>query len=679
MGRAWHPKALMELGLTEQEAFGLAPEIAEILAVEDPRQAWSRLVEEVLRPELPFELHRALHDELVARWPETKGPLPIWFPDESGIAQTNLGKLMKEKGLSGYEDLHKWSVRNRDVYWQETLGLLKIKFETAPTVISETTENPGQPKWLPGAALNIAESCFGASPEAVAVVWQANPDSPLVTFTCETLERWSRRVALGLRALGFSKGDAVAIDMIMNPASVAIYLGIIRAGCAVVSIADSFSPQEIATRLNIGKAKAIFTMDVIRRGGKTHPMYEKVTKAGAPLAIVYPSEQKIALQLREGDLTWDQFLPEPAPFQSEIHEPTDAANILFSSGTTGDPKAIVWDHTTPIKAAADGYFHHDIRQGDVVAWPTNLGWMMGPWLIFATLVNRGTIALYGDAPNQAGFCKFVQDGRVNLLGVVPSLVKAWRGTHAIDGLDWRAIRAFSSTGECSSAEEMHFLMAKAGYRPVIEYCGGTEIGGGYLTGTVVQPAAPATFTTPALGLDLVILDEAGEPAEHGELFLVPPSIGLSSRLLNRDHETVYYQGVPKGPNGEVLRRHGDQVQRLPGGFFRADGRADDTMNLGGIKVSSAEIERVFKGIEGVEETAAVAIAPLGGGPGELVIFAVLKDPERLKEIQKEMQLAIRRELNPLFKIHEVQTLEALPRTASGKVMRRVLRSKYQAK
>ena len=107
-----------------------------------------------------------------------------------------------------------------------------------------------------------------------------------------------------------------------------------------------------------------------------------------------------------------------------------------------------------------------------------------------------------------------------MLGVVPSLVAAWRNTDCMKGLDWRSIKAFSSTGECSNAEDMLFLMSLAGYRPIIEYCGGTEIGGGFITGTVVRPAAPATFSTPALGLDFVILDEKGQETDDGELIYV---------------------------------------------------------------------------------------------------------------------------------------------------------------
>ncbi|MCA9624814.1 MAG: AMP-binding protein, partial [Myxococcales bacterium] len=345
-------------------------------------------------------------------------------------------------------------------------------------------------------------------------------------------------------------------------------------------------------------------------------------------------------------------------------------------GTTGDPKAIPWTHVTPIKAAADGWAHHDIRPGDVVAWPTNLGWMMGPWLIYASLLGGAALALWEGIPHERGFAEMVERAGVTMLGVVPSLVKAWRQGGVLDGVDWSKLRCFSSTGEASNRDDMSWLVARARYKPVIEYCGGTEIGGGYITGTVVQPQAAACFSTPAIGCDFVILDDEGQPAREGELALRPPMLGSSGRLLNRDHHEVYFADMPVGPEGEVLRRHGDQMESLGGGYYRAHGRVDDTMNLGGIKTSSAEIERACAGVPGIVETAAIAITPPGGGPSELWICAVVSG-EPSADLDKQLGAAIRRDLNPLFKVSRVEVVEALPRTASGKVMRRVLRKRYE--
>jgi acetyl-CoA synthetase len=259
--------------------------------------------------------------------------------------------------------------------------------------------------------------------------------------------------------------------------------------------------------------------------------------------------------------------------------------------------------------------------------------------------------------------------------VIPSLVRAWRHSAEPGDVDWSGLRAFSSTGECSSAADMRWLMAQAGGRPVIEYCGGTEIGGAYITGSMTVPCIPGTFNTPALGSDFVILDETGAPSTYGELFLIPPSIGWSERLLHRDHAAVYLAGVPAGPHGETLRRHGDEMEQVAPGYWRGHGRADDTMNLGGIKVSSAEIERVVLTVPGVVEAAAVAVPPEEGGPGRLILYAVAPGhgEHRCAALLTAMQDAIKRELNPLFKIHEVRPVDSLPRTASHKVMRRELR------
>jgi acetyl-CoA synthetase len=219
-------------------------------------------------------------------------------------------------------------------------------------------------------------------------------------------------------------------------------------------------------------------------------------------------------------------------------------------------------------------------------------------------------------------------------------------------------------------------MNLANNKPVIEYCGGTEIGGAYLTGSVMQKAIAGTFSTPALGSAFVVLNENGQPTDKGEVFLIPPSIGLSKTLLNKDHYENYYADCPS-LQGKILRRHGDQIEVLPDGYFKAHGRVDDAMNLGGIKASSIQIEELINQIQGVAESAAIAVPPSGGGPSLLVIYYTVKAAEPIADdLLTEMRKVIRTELNPLFKVHECRLIESLPRTASNKVMRRKLRDLY---
>lgn len=623
------------------------------------------------------------------------GLTPAWVPSPEQIAATNIAALMRDLALQSYSELHSWSIRDRAAFWHVMIQRLGIRFRQTYTQVVDLSDGIESPRWFVNAQFNIVESCFQAPDNAPAIVVQTE-DGPIETWTYNALQILTNRVANGLVHFGFQPGDAIAIAMPMTAESVAIYLGIIKAGCVVVSIADSFAAPEMATRLRLAHAKAIFTQDCVQRCGKQLPLYAKVVAAEAPPAIVLSKPTIAAVELRSSDCTWQDFLSANAGFDAIATHSAAHTNILFSSGTTGDPKAIPWTQTTPIKCAVDAHLHHDIHPRDVVAWSTNLGWMMGPWLIYASLINRATIALYTGAPTGRDYGEFVQNARVTMLGVVPSLVNVWKTTNCMQGLDWSAIKAFSSTGECSNPQDMRFLMSLAGNQPMIEYCGGTEIGGAYLTGTLVQPCIPATFTTPALGLDLVILDAVDRPASKGEGFIIPPAIGLSTELLNQDHHQVYFADTPdlnelasQSEASLPLRRHGDYLERLANGYYRVCGRVDDTMNLGGIKVSSAELERVLNTVEDVCETAAISVpcrsqetapAALASGPSQLIIYAVLA-PNTQKtqpELAALLQATIAQRLNPLFKIRDLVIVEALPRTASNKVMRRILRDQYQA-
>lgn len=597
-----------------------------------------------------------------------------WQPSERIIKESNIYKMMHHYGFENYENFWKWSVENKTEFWEATVKNLGIKLEKKFTSIVDVSEGVENAQWLKNAKLNIVDSCFQNSDDATAILFQ-EVGKPIQKVSQIELRTLVNKIANSLVELGLSSGDKVAVYMPMTLEAVAVYLAAIKAGMPVVTIADSFTPIEIAARLEITEPKVIFTQDVLQRAGKELPLFSKVAEAKAPKAIVLKVSGE-PVSLRKEDLYWSEFLSENFNFDTVIQNPEDLITVLFSSGTTGAPKAIPWTHTTPIKCASDGYCHQNIQQNDVVCWPTNLGWMMGPWLVFAALINKATIALYYGAPTGEGFGEFVQDAKVTMLGVIPSFVKSWKNERSMEKFDWNAIKCFSSTGEVSNPEEMEYLMRLANNKPVIEYCGGTEIGGGYVTSTMVQPNIASAFSTQALGGEFVLLDENNNKSAKGELFLIPPIMGLSTMLLNSNHDEVYYKGTPTN-EGKVLRRHGDQLEQLKNGYYKAQGRVDDAMNLGGIKVSSVQIESVLNNLEFIRESAAIAVSPKGGGPSLLVVFYVenkspISDEERL-QLAKNL---IRKELNPLFKVTDLVKIDSLPRTASNKVMRRKLRDSY---
>lgn len=594
-----------------------------------------------------------------------------WYPTDDVLKSSNIYQMMLVNDFESYKEFWKWSATEKESFWEQTIKNLQIQFYQPYTSLLDVSKGVERASWLKGSKLNIVDSCFQNSDESIALIFQTEGGS-LEKVSQLALEKYVNQIANSFTEQGLTPGDRIAIDMPMTLEAVAIYLAGIKAGHPVVTIADSFSSNEIAIRLKITKPKLVFTQDFLKRAGKVLPLYEKVIKADAPRTVVIQEGQEKS-SLRPNDLYFKEFLSVNDQFESVIQEPDEMITVLFSSGTTGEPKAIPWTHSTPIKCASDGYYHHNIQKDDVVCWPTNLGWMMGPWLIFASLINKATVALYYGAPMGIEFGSFVQDAEVNMLGVVPSIVRQWKNTGTMEAFDWSKINCFSSTGEASNPEEMKYLMQLGNNKPIIEYCGGTEIGGGYVTSTIVQPNIASTFSTQALGGEFILLDENNKASNKGEMFLIPPIIGLSNSLLNRDHFKVYYEGIPTYM-GKVLRKHGDELVELENGYYKAQGRADDAMNLGGIKVSSIQIEEVINKLDFVKESAAIAVSPSDGGPSQLVLYIVgrasgFSEEEKLKGAKN----IIRERLNPLFKVEKLVEIDQLPRTASGKVMRRTLR------
>ncbi|KAF7120580.1 hypothetical protein RHSIM_Rhsim13G0231200 [Rhododendron simsii] len=716
----------------------------------DPRELWREITaRRLLRPSHPHPVHQLVYYSVYADYDATAhGPPLYWFPSLYQAKCTNLGRLMETHGskllgalykdpITSFSLFQSFSAEHPEVYWSLVLKELSIQFREAPKCILDTSDKSKHGgSWLPGSVLNIAECCLMSTnyprkeDNSLAIVWRDEncDDSQVNQMTLKELREQVMLVANALDTI-FSKGDAIAIDMPMTVNAVIIYLAIVLAGFVVVSIADSFVAKEIATRLRVSRAKAIFTQDFIVRGGRRFPLYSRVIDAEPPKAIVIPASGKdVGVQLRKQDLSWNEFvscvnhLPRPNSY-SPVYLPIDSTtNILFSSGTTGDPKAIPWTHLSPMRCAADSWAHCNVQAGDVFCWPTNLGWVMGPIVLYSCFLTGATLALYHGSPLGRSFGKFVQDAGVTTLGTVPSLVKTWKNTLCMEGLDWSKITSFASTGEASNVDDDLWLSSRAYYKPIVECCGGTELGSSYIQGSLQQPQAFGAFSSASMTTAFVILDENGVPYDIspvsemviifpspalpndqaciGEVGLFPRYLGATDRLLNADHEEVYFKGMPmfKGMviDGETssnlihhvyrpclflkLRRHGDILKRTAGGYFIVQGRADDTMNLGGIKTSSVEIERVCdRAHESILETAAVTAAPPIGGPEQLAIFVVLKkgynsEPDRLKML---FSRAIQINLNPLFKVNFVKIVPEFPRTASNKLLRRVLRDQLK--
>ncbi|KAL1328722.1 hypothetical protein HN51_038523 [Arachis hypogaea] len=708
-------KDFLEAGLSVAEAIEFDGVLREIVSLcVSSTDIWRQIVtRRVLKPSHPHSFHQLVYYSLYQSSSNAShhaDPPLYWFPSLEQARISNLGHVMETYGpklfgssykdpITSYPLMHKFSVDNPQEYWSIVLKELSVSFIEAPRCILDTSDpSKHGGTWLPGSVLNIADCCLQPcarpykSDDSLAIVWR-DEECDDSMFNRMTLKQLRQQVMLVASAIDgtFSKGDAIAIDMQMTVNAVVIYLAIVLAGCAVVSIADSFAPKEISSRLRVSKAKGIFTQDFILRGGKKFHLYSRVTEAASCKVIVVPvTGEELGVQLREQDMSWKAFLSTVSQNgrsggYSPIYQSVDSVtNILFSSGTTGDPKAIPWTQLAPIRSAADGWAAIDIQPGDVYCWPTNLGWVIGPTVLYHCFLNGAALALYHGSPQGSDFGKFVQDAGVTILGTVPSLVKAWKSTQCMEGLDWTKIKAFCSSGETSNVDDDLWLSSKAYYSPIVELCGGTELASSYIAGSPLQPQAFGAFSTASMTTGFVILDENGVAYPEdvpcvGEVGLFPLSLGASDRLLNADHDMVYFKGMPTY-KGQVLRRHGDIIKRTVGGYIIVQGRADDTMNLGGIKTSSIEIERVCdRADECISETAAVSVAPPSGGPDQLAIFVVLKKGyvSNAETLKLRFSKAIQSNLNPLFKVSHVKVVGEFPRTASNKILRRVLRDQMK--
>jgi len=355
-----------------------------------------RILHRELSPSQPFDVHKKCYDEVYSGIDDIK---PAWIPSKECLENTNIFQMLRTKGFSSYEQFYEWSIgsKSQDEFWMESANRIMIDWETSPSAAFETGDDVAHVTYFPNGRLNISDSIFNKrNPMEPALIYSTECAPRILReMTFQTLDSLSNQLANAIiNKLKLKPGDAVGICMPMTPESVAIYLGIIKAGCVVVSIADSFSPDEIATRCRISNAKAIFTQDVIYRGEKILPLFQRVLSADQivqesekesmdPIRIVvlpgmlhansYPDASKddegstwtdkdsqgknvlihdsVLSSMREDhDVSWYTFLDSSSKEHVSIKRSSmDPCNILFSSGTTGEPKAIVWSHSTPIK------------------------------------------------------------------------------------------------------------------------------------------------------------------------------------------------------------------------------------------------------------------------------------------------------------------------------------------
>ncbi|HWI64535.1 MAG TPA: AMP-binding protein, partial [Symbiobacteriaceae bacterium] len=457
-------------------------------------------------------------------------------------------------------------------------------------------------------------------------------------------------------------------------------------------IFSGFAPQAAGSRLEDAGAKVLITADGFTRRGKAVNM-----KAAADEAVALaPSVEKVVVVRRLGAfINWnsqqdiwyhDLTEKQPLTFETERLDPEDPFMIIYTSGTTGRPKGAVHVHCGfPIKAAQDMAHCFDVSEQDVVMWFTDLGWMMGPWLIFGTLILGSTMFLYDGAPDfpqPDRIWAAVEQHGITHLGLSPTVIRALapHGEHWPAGHDLRSLRVLGGTGEPWNPEPwLWFFRHIGGERcPIINYSGGTETSGGILGCVVTRPLKPCSFNTAIPGMGVAVLDEFGQPVPAGtvgELALTVPWVGMTRGFWNAPERYIeaYWSRFP------ATWVHGDWASVDEEGFWYIHGRSDDTIKIAGKRVGPAEFESVLVSHPAVAEAAAISVPHEIKGEA-VVCFAVLTpgaapSPALARELKDLIAGQMGKPLAP----EEVKFVGALPKTRNAKIMRRVIKAAYLGK
>src|SRR5207245_1287709 len=498
------------------------------------------------------------------------------------------------------------------------------------------------------------------------------------------------RFSAGLRALGVRAGDRVGIFLPMIPECAIATLAVSAIGAVYPPIFSGYAGEAIAGRLRDCEASVLITADGFRRRGQVVRMKETADAAAdraGVRTVIIARRLGCEVHLRDRDVWWDDVVARGSAVAEAFADVSaeDPYMIIYTSGTTGRPKGAVHVHGGfPVKAAQDLAHCFDLQPGDLLWWLTDLGWMMGPWLITGGLILGASIFLYDGAPHfpdPARVWSIVERHRVTHLGLSPTAIRPlmrW-GEAPVRAHDRASLFVLGSTGEPWNPEAWWWYFRVVGEEraPVVNYSGGTETSGGLVGCTTWTPIAPTSFAGPVPGIAADVVDERGA-ALHGavgELAVRRPWPGMT-RGFWRDPEqylATYWRRVPD------VWMHGDWARIDAAGFWYIEGRSDDTLKVAGKRVGPAEVESAAMAHPAVLEAAAIGVPHERTGEA-IVVFAVLRSGREPSEaLEREIADKIAQSLGRPLRPEAVRFVPDLPKTRNAKILRRVIRSAYLGK
>jgi acetoacetyl-CoA synthetase len=608
----------------------------------------------------------------------SRHPTVLWQPDEAFAQRTRLRAYMrwlaKERGVDAatYGELWRWSVDDLEGFWSSIAAYFDVRFHAAPGAVLGRREMPGA-EWFTGAELSYPEHILRGRDDDAVAIRHASELRPLGEVTWGELRALTARIQAGLRDLGVGRGDRVAAYMPNIPETIAAFLAAAGLGAIWSSCSPDFGARSVVDRFAQIEPTVLLAVDGYRYGGRD---YER----GAVVEQIH--EQVGGTLVRLGYLDgsgWqDGFLgPEdaalelaPVPFDHPLW-------VLYSSGTTGLPKAIVHGHGgILLEQLKKLNLHLDTHDGDRVFWFTTTGWMMWNFLL-GVLVTPASIVLYdgraggSSSPTLDRLWELAAEAGVTCFGTSAAFLAGCMkaGVRPAAGRDLSALRSVGSTGSPLSPEGFRWVYDELGSDTwLFSTSGGTDVCTAFVGGVALEPVYEGELQGRSLGCDVQAFDEAGRPLvdEVGELVITQPMPSMPLCFWN-------------DPGGERLReayfemypgvwRHGDWIEITSRGTAIIYGRSDSTINRGGVRMGTSEIYRAVLALDEIVDALVVDV-PRAGTESWMALFVVLREDAELDDdLRAAITRRVREDCSPRHVPDDVFAVAAVPRTLSGKVL-----------
>src|SRR5262245_63813468 len=547
-----------------------------------------------------------------------------------------------------------------------------IEFSAPWSTVFDDSRGPEWTTWFPGGKVSIARNCVHRwaerTPDALAAIGLAE-DGARTALTFAELSREVTQLAEALVRLGVGEGDRVALFLPMSPAAAVASHACAHVGAIQVPIFSGFAAPAVAQRLRSSEAKVVITARESTRRGKPMPMLEILEEARAAAPAV---EHVIVAP-------WDELVAEcPGTLPAREVESETPYLLTYTSGTTGEPKGVV--HVQGgflVSIAREACYQADVHAGDVACFATDLGWIMGPWMVVGLGALGATVVYLEGAPDWPAdrLWRAVEQERITSLGLSPTLVRALL-PHGDPAQDLSSLRTFLTSGEPWNPEPYRWLYENVGGSrvPIINFSGGTEIAACFLSPVPSEPIKACSLGGPVLGMAMDIVGDDGSSlvgtGEVGELVCRRPFPGMT-RGFWRDPERyldAYWRRIPG------VWVHGDWGSCDADGFWFLHGRSDDTLNIAGKRIGPAELESAAVEHPAVREAAAIGVPHEVKGETSWIFCCLLPGHAPSPELEAEIAATVAAKLGKAFAPGRVVLVDALPKTRSAKIVRRAVKA-----